>query len=77
MNTGYTDVTTIPSGARHVSIMDDGTSGNNMFIGTYVIVSCYVSIYVCCNMSTSDLTYNYIIAAWVTVDNSVTSKVPM
>ena len=38
MYIGYNDVTTIPSGARHVSIMDDGTSGNNMFIGMYVIL---------------------------------------
>ena len=35
MYVGYNDVTTIPSDARHVNVMDDGTSGNNMFIGMY------------------------------------------
>ena len=36
MHIGYNDVVVIPSGARHVSITDDGTSGSNMFIGMYV-----------------------------------------
>ena len=36
MHIGYNDVAVIPSGARHVSITDDGTSRNNMFIGMYV-----------------------------------------
>ena len=40
MYIAYTDVTTIPSGARHVRIMDNGTSGNDMFIGMYVVHVC-------------------------------------
>ena len=38
MHIGYNDVAVIPSGVRHVSITDDGTSGSNMFIGMYVHV---------------------------------------
>lgn len=30
---GYNDVSVIPADARHVNIMDDGTSGNDVFIG--------------------------------------------
>ena len=39
---GYNNVTVIPSGARHVRILDDGTSGYNMFIGTYVSAWVYM-----------------------------------
>ena len=46
MYIGYNDVTIIPSGARHVSIMDDGTSGNEIFIGTYVCTCVYVVKYI-------------------------------
>ena len=42
MHIGYNDVAVIPSGARHVSITDDGTSGSSMFIGMYVHVCMYV-----------------------------------
>ena len=45
MNIGYNDVAVIPSGARHVSITDDGTSGNNMFIGMNVCTYVYVRMY--------------------------------
>ena len=41
---GYNDVVVIPSGARHVSITDDGTSGSSMFIGMYVHVCMYVPL---------------------------------
>ena len=44
MHIGYNNVAVIPSGARHVSITDDGTSGNNMFIGMYVCT--YVCMFV-------------------------------
>ena len=43
--TGYNDVTVIPSGARHVSVMDDSTSGN-IFIGKHMHV-CGNASYVC------------------------------
>jgi len=29
----YTDITTIPAGARHVDITDIGAIGNNVFMG--------------------------------------------
>ena len=38
---GYNRVTTIPSGARHVNIRDDGTSENDMFIGMHIMVILY------------------------------------
>ena len=42
MHIGYNDVVVIPSGARHVNITDNGTSGSSMFIGMYVHVYMYV-----------------------------------
>ena len=33
---GYNDVIVIPSDARHVTVRDDGTSGNDMFIGMHL-----------------------------------------
>ena len=44
---GYNDITIIPSGARHMSIMDNSTS-ENIFIGMYMRV-CGDASYVCNN----------------------------
>ena len=51
---GYNDVTVIPTGARHVNIMDDSTA-SNMFMGTCIInIASYIHMYIhtyTCNMA--------------------------